>query len=75
MAPYWAEHDAVGIGGPARAGALLRIEGTPPAWSAGQTLDDPAGHHDWVVRAGVRVDASDEQRRAVLDLLSIDRLG
>ncbi|HEY8545370.1 MAG TPA: DUF3516 domain-containing protein, partial [Acidimicrobiales bacterium] len=74
LAPYWEEHDEIGIGAGARAAALLRLEGEGPEWTATQVLDDPAGHHDWVLRAVVRPDLSDEERRAVLDLVSIDRL-
>jgi superfamily II RNA helicase len=73
MAPYWDEHDDVGIDATARSGDLFRLDDAAPPWSAAQTLADPAGHHDWVLRARVRPDASDEEGRAVLDLLAIDR--
>ena len=74
LAPYWDEHDAVGIDATARSGALFHLDESPLPWSASQTLADPSGHHDWVVHAVVRPDASDEESRAVLDLVSIDRL-
>ncbi|HEY8526657.1 MAG TPA: DUF3516 domain-containing protein [Acidimicrobiales bacterium] len=74
MAPYWEEHDDIGIDAGARSAALVRLEEDPQAWSATQVLDDPAGHHDWVVRALVRLDASDEEGRAVVDLVGIERL-
>jgi hypothetical protein len=72
MEPYWAEHDAIGIGGGARSAVLVRLDDS--SGSATQVLDDPAGDHDWVLRAEVRADASDEEGRAVVDLVAIERL-
>jgi superfamily II RNA helicase len=72
MAPYWDEHDAIGIDDGARSGALVRMD--DGSGSVTQVLDDPAGDHDWVVRARVRPDASDEEGRAVVDLLAVERL-
>ncbi len=74
VAPYWDEHDAVGIGPAARGPALLTVAEGPEAWTATQVLDDPAGDHDWVLRTRVRLDASDEEGRAVVDLLAVERL-
>jgi hypothetical protein len=74
MAPYWAEHDAIGIGPTARGPALLTVTEGPEAWSATQVLDDPAGDHDWVLRTSVRLDASDEEGRAVADLVAVERI-
>ena len=76
MGPYWDEHDALGIGPAARATALFRLDGGPGArrGRSRQVLDDPAGDHDWVLRAAVRLDASDEEGRAVADLVAVDRL-
>ncbi|HMG42273.1 MAG TPA: DUF3516 domain-containing protein, partial [Acidimicrobiales bacterium] len=71
MAPYWDEHDAVGIDATARSGDLFRLDEATVPWSAAQTLADPAGHHDWTIHARVRPDASDEESRAVLDLIEI----
>jgi hypothetical protein len=71
MAPYWDEHDAIGIDAAARSHDLLRLDRDASPWSATQTLADPAGHHDWAITARVRPDASDDQTRAVLDLLAI----
>jgi superfamily II RNA helicase len=72
MAPYWDEHDAIGIDAGARSATLTRLD--DESGSATQVLDDPAGHHDWVVRAQVRRDASDEEGRAVVDLVAVERL-
>ena len=71
MEPYWDEHEAVGIGAGARSAALARLD---DSGSVTQVLDDPAGDHDWVVRARVQPDASDDEGRAVIDLLAIERL-
>jgi len=72
LAPYWDEHDAVGIDATARGAQLFRLDEAALPWSASQVLADPAGHHDWAIRARVRPDASDEESRAVLDLVGID---
>jgi superfamily II RNA helicase len=74
MAPYWAEHDAVGIGPQARSAALLTVTESPDAWGATQVLDDPAGDHDWVLRVSVPLERSDEEGRAVAGLVAVDRL-
>jgi hypothetical protein len=74
MAPYWDEHDAVGIGPGARAAGLFRLEEGPEVWTVTQVLDDPAADHDWALRAAVRLEASDEEGRAVADLVAVDRL-
>jgi superfamily II RNA helicase len=74
LAPYWDEHDAIGIGPTARAAALFRIDETQSPWTATQVLDDPAGHHDWTLRCHLDPDASDEEGRAVLVLEDISPL-
>jgi hypothetical protein len=38
-----------------------------------QVLDDPAGHHDWTIRCTVDAHASDEEGRAVLNLMEVSR--
>jgi superfamily II RNA helicase len=72
MAPYWDEHDALGIGSGARSADLFRLDDS--SGSVTQVLDDPAGDHDWVVRGQVQPEASDEEGRAVVDLVTIERL-
>jgi hypothetical protein len=80
LAPYRAEHPAVGIGPDARGPALHRVDEAArtddgaPAWAVTQVLDDPDGDHDWAIRALVRLEASDEAGHAVADLVTIDRL-
>lgn len=68
MAPYWAEHDAIGIGPEARGGSLFR---PGPGDRVRQVLDDPAGHHDWALVGRVDREASDEEGRAVVRLEAI----
>jgi superfamily II RNA helicase len=71
---YFAEHDDIGTGADARGPDLLRIEKTGRLWKATQTLDDPAGHRDWVLEAEVDLDASDAIGGAVVRGLALRRL-
>ena len=76
---YYAEHDAIGTAADARGPTLLQVDpttgvpvgrrrrGAAPALAVRQTLDDPEGHHDWVIEAIVDLDASDEVGEAVVD--------
>jgi hypothetical protein len=43
-------------------------------WRVVQTLDDPAGHHDWVIEATVDLDASDEVGEPVVMVAAMRRL-
>ena len=43
-------------------------------WRVRQTLDDPAGHHDWVIEAIVDLDASDDVGEAVVLATALRRL-
>jgi len=83
---YYAEHDSVGLSAEARAPRLLEVEAVtdvPPGvegedvarlWRVRQTIDDPAGDHDWVIEATVDLDASDEVGEAVVVATSMRRL-
>jgi superfamily II RNA helicase len=86
---YYAEHDAVGITADARSPKLLSwtLERGVPAgvdpddeapqarlWRVVQTLDDPAGDHDWVIEALADLDASDEAGELVLAAVAMRRL-
>ena len=68
---YYAEHDTLGTAADARGPKLLLIEPRPGSrwgrrghrarlWRVRQVLDDPEGHHDWVIDAVADLDASDE---------------
>ena len=75
---YFAEHDAVGTGPDARSAARVIVDeaptGLPGRWLVRQILDDPAGDHDWAIRAEVDLAASEEQGVAVVRVLGMDRL-
>ncbi len=43
-------------------------------WRVRQTLDDPEGHHDWVLECTVDLDASDEAGEAVVLAAALHRL-
>ncbi len=75
LAPYFAEHDTVLTGANARGPALLQIDRDPARWRVRQTLDDPAGDHDWVIDADVDLAASDEQGEAVVRVVDVHQLG
>ena len=72
---YFAEHDSLGTGPDARGPALFTITQAPGLWSVRQTLDDPAGDHDWAVTATVDLAASDEAGTAVVTVTSVEALG
>jgi len=84
---YYADHDSVGIGADARSPKLLSWEaatevpaGADPdglqarVWRITQTIDDPAGDHDWVIEAVADLDASDETGELVLAAVAMRRL-
>ena len=65
---YFEEHDAILTGGAARSPALCVIDEsaatTDALWRVEQTIDDPAGDHDWRIRADVDLAASAEDGAA-----------
>ncbi|MCD1570497.1 DEAD/DEAH box helicase [Agromyces mediolanus] len=74
---YYAEHDAIGTGPAARSPRLVTIDESDASagiWRAEQTVDDPAGHHDWRIRAVVDLEASAEAGTAVLGDVEFVRL-
>jgi hypothetical protein len=72
---YFDEHDAIGTDAPARRAELFAVEPQGRRWAVRQTLDDPAGHHDWVLLAEVDLDASDASGDAVVHLVDVTRWG
>ncbi|MFC6285368.1 DEAD/DEAH box helicase [Nocardioides sp. GCM10027113] len=74
---YYAEHDSIGTGADARGPSLLQVDPeTAPqrVWRVRQTIDDPEGHHDWVIEAVAHLDASDEAGELVLLTTAMRRL-
>ncbi|WP_438354554.1 DEAD/DEAH box helicase [Microbacterium sp. CJ88] len=75
---YYDDHDELRTGGPARSPALVAIDETDAAahgvWRIEQTLDDPAGDHDWRIRAEVDLAASEEEGTAVVRVTEVLRL-
>ncbi len=73
---YYADHDELLTGGPARSPALVTIDetSTPGVWRVEQTLDDPAGDHDWRLRGEVDLVASEKAGTAVVRVTALVRL-
>lgn len=74
---YFDEHDAIGTGGASRSSALVDIDESEAAegfWRVEQTIDDPAGDHDWRIRAEVDLSASEEEGTAVVQVTEVLRL-
>jgi len=71
---YYDEHDEILTGGPARSAALVSISEAPAEWRVEQTIDDPAGDHDWRIRGIVDLAASEEAGTAVVRVTEVVRL-
>ena len=71
---YFDEHEAIGTGPDARSAARVLITEGQATWTVRQILDDPAGDHDWGIRAEVDLAASAEQGVAVVRVLGVDQL-
>jgi len=74
---YYAEHDEIGTGPAARAPRMVAIDESDAAngmWRVEQTIDDPAGDHDWRIRADVDLEASAEEGLAVVRVTEVVRL-
>ncbi|MFT4210775.1 MAG: DUF3516 domain-containing protein [Microbacterium sp.] len=74
---YYADHDEILTGGPARSPALCLIDekdAVEGIWRVEQTVDDPAGDHDWRIRAEVDLGASAEEGAAAVHVTEVVRL-
>ncbi|QLD11708.1 DEAD/DEAH box helicase [Microbacterium oleivorans] len=74
---YYDDHDEVLTGGPARSPSLCVIDEGPAregVWRVEQIIDDPAGDHDWRIRAEVDLEASVEAGTAVVRVTEVVRL-
>ncbi|GAB2849519.1 DEAD/DEAH box helicase [Microbacterium insulae] len=65
------ESDAAAAGSSAAAGGVSRSSGV---WRIEQTLDDPAGDHDWRIRGVVDLAASEDAGTAVVRITEVVRL-
>ncbi|WP_347977630.1 DUF3516 domain-containing protein [Microbacterium sp. ProA8] len=75
---YFDDHDEMLTGGAARSPRLVTVDETDAAasgvWRVEQTIDDPAGDHDWRIRAVVDLAASEESGTAVVRVTEVVRL-
>ncbi|MFD4338808.1 DEAD/DEAH box helicase [Streptomyces anulatus] len=73
---YWDAHEEIGTGPNARGPKLLKIEEDPAhgLWRVWQAFADPAGDHDWGIKAKVDLAASDEEGRAVVRVTDVGQL-
>lgn len=74
---YFDDHDEILTGGSARSPQLVTIDETDAAagvWTVEQTIDDPAGDHDWRIRGVVDLAASEEAGTAVVRITEVVRL-
>ncbi|GAA4346219.1 DEAD/DEAH box helicase [Microbacterium rhizosphaerae] len=71
---YYDEHDEILTGGSARSASLVSISEGPGEWRVEQTIDDPAGDHDWRIRGVVDLAASEEVGTAVVRVTEVVRL-
>ncbi|MGW4423901.1 DEAD/DEAH box helicase [Streptosporangium sp. NPDC004631] len=71
---YYADHEEIGTGPDARGPGLLRIEEEKEFWRVRQVIADPAGDGDWGIDAQVALAASDEEGRAVVHVIGLNRL-
>lgn len=76
MDAYWDAHEEIGTGPDARGPKLLRIEEDPAhgLWRVWQAFADPAGDHDWGIKAEVDLAASDEEGRAIVRVTEVGQL-
>ncbi|MDG9686451.1 DUF3516 domain-containing protein [Streptomyces sp. DH18] len=73
---YWDAHEEIGTGPDARGPKLLKIEEDPAhgLWRVWQAFADPAGDHDWGIKAEVDLAASDEEGRAIVRVTDVGQL-
>ncbi|MFI6453369.1 DEAD/DEAH box helicase [Streptosporangium amethystogenes] len=71
---YYEDHEEIGTGPDARGPGLLRIEEEKEFWRVRQVVSDPAGDGDWGIDAQVDLAASDEEGRAVVHVIGLNRL-
>ena len=72
--PRRARRGSGASGAGADSGAATTDASATGLWRIEQTIDDPAGHHDWRIRAEVDLEASVEQGAAVIRVTQVLRL-
>jgi superfamily II RNA helicase len=70
---YFAEHASIGTDAAARSATYFEVDEADRRWSVRQVLDDPEGHHEWIIGAEVDLDASDEAGVAIVRVLDVTR--
>lgn len=75
LAPYRAEHAAIGTGADARSSAWFTVERSPHRWRVEQVLDDPEGDHEWAMVLHVDIDATDDAGEPVITAAGVVRRG
>ncbi len=73
LGDYYDEHDEIGVGPDARGPSLLAVTGEGRVWEVRQTIDDPAGNHDWAITARIDLDECDEAGELVVRTLGFAR--
>ncbi|MDP9841775.1 superfamily II RNA helicase [Streptosporangium lutulentum] len=71
---YYADHEEIGTSPDARGPGLLRIQEETEFWRVRQVIADPAGDGDWGIDAQVDLGASDEEGRAIVHVIGLNRL-
>ncbi|MFB8891858.1 DEAD/DEAH box helicase [Microbacterium plantarum] len=74
---YYDDHDEILTGGAARSPSLCVIDESAARdglWRVEQVIDDPAGDHDWRIRAEVDLEQSVEAGTAVVRVTEVVRL-
>ena len=74
---YYDDHDEILTGGAARSPSLCVIDESAARdgiWRVEQIIDDPAGDHDWRIRAEVDLEQSVEAGTAVVRVAEVIRL-
>ncbi|MGO1880769.1 MAG: DUF3516 domain-containing protein, partial [Microbacterium gubbeenense] len=71
---YFDEHDDILTGSAARSPKLCEIDEGADVWRVTQTIDDPAGNHDWRITAAIDLAESAETGEPVLTITALARL-
>ncbi|MGO1415062.1 MAG: DUF3516 domain-containing protein, partial [Microbacterium gubbeenense] len=71
---YFDEHDDILTGSAARSPKLCEIDEGADVWRVTQTIDDPAGNHDWRIAAAIDLAESAETGEPVLTITALARL-